>query len=75
MLRSRRRRAGLRARPNRHRAWLGPIYWNYYLWPVWRPRVSSWGVHLWLWTKNFTTGESTFNIPGLLHWTWGRYRR
>lgn len=48
--------------PSRRRLWLGPFYWYYSLTPM---RFYSWGLHLGLYTKNFTTGQSSFNIPGI----------
>lgn len=63
----------MRFAPSRHRLWLGPIYLYYTLLPY--PKPTSWGIHLGLWTKNFTTGRTSFNLPGVGSIRSGKRRR
>lgn len=42
---------------------LGPLFFNFSA-TNGRPRFTSWGVKLWRWTWNFTSGQHSFDTPG-----------
>jgi hypothetical protein len=59
----------------RRRVW--PLVFYYY-WTFWLfipyPHLTSWGFHVWGYTHNVTTGQSSLNAPGFGSLKTGRRR-
>lgn len=50
---------------DRGRKQIGPVFVNYTRPTPWAfPCVTSWGFHVWRWTKNITRGTESFDTPG-----------
>jgi len=50
---------------DRGRWTFGPVFVNYVRdTPLSPPRVTSWGIKIWRYTKNITRGTESFDTPG-----------